>query len=224
MSRFRVSKAIEMLAMAVVFVVLLAIIVSGAMVQDRECQTSAATGKRHSTLGTARDFRAESSAAPRCNTSGKKQITIVCHYAASTSSNPKVKDPRVVLNEAVLSFKTGNESYLHVELTFTNEGADSISDDRSVYIAIDDDSGRNYVRRLLPHIDFRNLAPGVRQKFSERLLVPALQPGDYTILLWIPSAVPNLKFDSSHNFLLSSIGVPDQETGLNVVATFEVVR
>jgi hypothetical protein len=203
----------------------MAIIVSGAIVQDRGFQTATETGKRQSTLDIARHFRAESSASPRCDTIGKKQITIVCHYASSTSANQKkAKDPRIVLNEAVLSFKTGNESYMHVELTFTNEGANSISDDRSVYIAIDDDSGRNYVRRLLPHIDFRNLAPGVRQKFSERLLIPALQPGEYTILLWIPSAVPNLKFDSSHNFLLSSIGVPDQETGLNIVATFAVVR
>ena len=129
-----------------------------------------------------------------------------------------------MLNNAVLLFKTSNESHMHVELTFTNEGTDSISDGRLVYLAIDDDSGRNYVRRLLPHIDFRTLVPGAQRTISERLLVPALQPRHYVIRLWIPNPDPALKFDTAHNLLLSSVGVPDPETGLNMIAAFSVVR
>jgi hypothetical protein len=225
MSRFRASKAIELLAIVPAFVLWFSILVSGTIEQDRARRAASVTGDRQIPPGKAVNSRAESSSSPHCENAGKKEITITCHYAASPAASPtRDKAPRVVLNDAVLSFKTGNESYMHVEFTFTNESTNLIFDGRSVYIAIDDNSGRNYVRRLLPRIDFRNLVPSVRQKFSERFLVPALQPGDYTIHLWIPSAVPNLKFDPSHNFLLSNVGVPDQETGLNTVATFTVVH
>jgi len=33
-----------------------------------------------------------------------------------------------------------------------------------------------------------------------------------------------MKFDSAHNFLLSSAGVPDAKSGLNLIAKFSVTR
>jgi hypothetical protein len=225
MNGFRVSRSTEPLKILAAFVLSLAILVSGAIGQDRTRQASSEIGKMQSAAGTASNSRAESSTSPHCDTAGKKEITITCHYTASPAADSRSdKHPRIVLNDAVLSFKTNQDNHMHVELTFTNEGMNSISDSLPVYLAIDDDSGSNYVRRLLPHINLRNLAPGSQQAMSERLLVPALQPRHYIIRLWIPNPDPDLKFEPSHNFLLSSVGVPNQETGMNTIATFSVVR
>ncbi len=113
---------------------------------------------------------------------------------------------------------------MRVELTFTNGGKNAISEERSVYLAIDDDAGLNHLRRKLPSVDFRRLTPGQQLTFSETLLAPAFQAGHYTIQLWIPSADPSLEFDARHNFLLSNPGVADQKSGLNQLATFTAVR
>jgi hypothetical protein len=225
MSGFQISRAQELLTRLAAFILPLVILTSQALGGDRTRQASSQTGSLRSAPGAAGNSGAQSSASPRCETAGKQEITITCHYKALPADNPRSdKETRIVLNDAVLSFKTSNESYMHVELTFTNESTNMISDGRQIYLAIDDDSGRNYVRRLLPHIDFRNLSPGVRKTISERLLVPALQPGHYNIQLWIPSSTTELKFDPGHNFLLSSTGVANKETGLNLIATFSVVH
>lgn len=110
-----------------------------------------------------------------------------------------------------------------VELTFTNEGTVRISDALTCYLAINDDAGQNYMRRILPRVDFHKLAPGQRLTFSDRLIVGSFRPGHYTIYLWIPNTDPTLRFNPARNFLLSSAGVADTVTGLNTVATFRVV-
>jgi hypothetical protein len=109
-----------------------------------------------------------------------------------------------------------------VELMFTNEGTLPIMEGRPVYLAIDDDTGHNYLRRLLPHVDFSELAPGEPLTFSDHLLVGAFRPGHYTIELWIPDPDPSLKFKSVHNFLVSSEGVGNPTTRLNILAEFTV--
>lgn len=111
---------------------------------------------------------------------------------------------------------------MQIELTFTNRGTDRISDARDVYVEIDDDAGHNYLRRLLPAVDFRKLVPGQPLKLSMRILSGAFRPSHYTIYLWIPSADPSLKFKPEHNFLLSGAGVADFLTGLNKIAEFAV--
>ena len=60
--------------------------------------------------------------------------------------------------------------------------------------------------------------------FSEQLRVSAFPPGHYPIALWIPSSEPALKFNPARNFLISSAGVPDPRTGLNILANFTVQR
>lgn len=113
---------------------------------------------------------------------------------------------------------------MRVELTFTNASEHAISQARTVYIAIDDESGQNHIRRQLPLVDFTKFVPGKPITFSEVLRAPAFQPGHYSIYLWIPSSDPSLKFDATHNFLLSNAGVPDEKSGLNTIATFTVTR
>jgi hypothetical protein len=161
----------------------------------------------------------------RCHVAGKSQIIIACDYVeAKTPAEEHKAAPRIVLNHAMLKFKTDDENYMRIELTFTNQGAMRVADAQVAYLAIDGDSGQNYLRRVLPHVDFRRLAPGEQLTFSDRLLVAVLQPGHYVIHLWIPSPDPYLKFNPAYNLLLANRGVPNRETGLNTLGTFEILR
>jgi len=63
-------------------------------------------------------------------------------------------------------------------------------------------------------LNFTKLEPGRLTKFQETLLAPAFSAGSYIASIWIPSTDPLLRFDSKHNFLFSSNGVPDPATGL----------
>jgi hypothetical protein len=177
------------------------------------------------TSGASISTRTQHAPAPGCHATGTGEITIACDYAAvSVNSEQPGSEPRIALNHAALSFKTKHDSWTSVELTFTKLDAAPVSEPRLVYLAVDDDFRHNFVRRVLPKVDFRSLATGQRTAFSERLLIPAFQPGHYRIELWIPSSDPSLKFNTKSNFLISSLGVADKKTGLNRIATFSVVR
>lgn len=167
---------------------------------------------------------APSRADPECQTTGTGDISISCTYTAKALAPGTGRhDLGVALNSARLSLKTDEINDMSVELTFTQISRVPIPDTLTVYLAIDDEV-TNYVRRPLPGVDFRKLAPGKPQTFSERLRIAAFPPGHYTIVLWIPDPDPASTFDASHNFLLSSAGVANPATGLNVVARFDVKR
>ena len=167
--------------------------------------------------------QAPAATAPRCEITEESEIIIICEYSAMLSQTAGPSDePKIVLSRAFLSFKTTDESHMRVELTFTNAGTARVSAARSVYLAIDDDSGRNHVRRVLPHVDLQKLMPGEPSTFSDRLLTPAFQSGHYVVKLWIPD--PSKMFNPERNWLLSTKGVPDRTTGLNIVAKFMVAR
>jgi hypothetical protein len=160
---------------------------------------------------------------PQCEIFGARTLTITCLYGAAAPSGPDSRAvPRVVLNRAVISFDPAQESHMRVELSFKNDSRGKISDQRTVYLAIDDDRGENHLRRPLPHVDFTKLESNKSAQFQETLLAPAFAPGTYVVSLWIPSSDASLKFDPAHNFLLSSAGVADPATGLNRLAKFTV--
>lgn len=159
-----------------------------------------------------------------CEAAGRKEITIMCDYAATPRApSDDGKTTRIVLNRILISFQPTDESHMHVNLTFTNGGRTRISRAHVAYLVIDDDAGLNHVRRVLQQVDFRKITPGRRLAFSEWLLISSFRPGHYTIYLWIPDPDPSLKFIAAHNFLLSSVGVADPQTGLNTLATFTVI-
>ena len=163
-----------------------------------------------------------SQSAPQCEIVGKSEVAITCVYSPAEAGGADARSlPRVILNRAEISFKTSNESHMRVELSFTNDSGAQINEPRTVYLAIDDEKGQNHMRRPLPQVDFTRLDPGKLAKFEETLSAPAFAPGPYIVSLWIPSSDPSWKFDSTHNFLLSSAGVPDSVTGLNRVAKFK---
>jgi hypothetical protein len=169
--------------------------------------------------------RAQHAPAAPCQATGSGEIKIACDYSTvAVNSEPAVSEPRIALNHAALSFQAKHDSWTSVALTFTKLDAAPVSEPRLVYLAVDDDSRHNFIRRVLPKVDFRSLATGQRTEFRERLLIPAFQPGHYRIELWIPSSDPSLKFNTKNNFLISSLGVADKKTGLNRIATFSVVR
>lgn len=167
-----------------------------------------------------------SPSAPKCQIEEKDEIRIVCTYTPSPrSSRGGSPDPGVAITRAVFSGLEPNEaSNLHAELTFTNTGTKQISEARTVYLEIDDDAGSNYVRRVLPSVDLRSLLPGKSVTFTEELRIAGFPPGHYRIALWIPDPDPSRKFNAAANFLLSSSGVPDQATRLNILADFTVAR
>ncbi|HVB55987.1 MAG TPA: hypothetical protein VNE63_06065 [Candidatus Acidoferrales bacterium] len=160
---------------------------------------------------------------PQCKTAGDTHITITCRYKAIHASANQ-GGPHIALNRFVVSFSTNDESLMRVDLTFTNEDTKPILEARTIYLAIDDAANHNYLRRILPQVDFRNLAPDKPRTYSDRLLAGSFRPGDYTFHLWIPSPEPSRKFSSADNFLLSSAGVPNPATGLNTLAEFTVRR
>jgi len=177
------------------------------------------------TSGASISTRAQHAPAPPCQATGAGEIAIACDYSTvPVNSEQAVSEPRIALNHAALSFQTKHDGWTSVELTFTKLDAAPVSEPRLVYLAVDDDSRHNFIRRVLPKVDFRSLATGQRTEFRERLLIPAFQPGHYRIELWIPSSDPSLKFNTKSNFLVSSLGVADKKTGLNRIATFSVVR
>lgn len=159
---------------------------------------------------------------PKCQSTYEKSgVAISCDYVGIALSQ-KQAAPRVELNHASLSFDTREDNYLAGKLVFTNRSERSISEKRDVYLEIDDPSGANYIRRLLPAVDFRKLTPGQPVEFSIRFLSAAFVPRRYVIYLWIPSLDPSLKFKPANNFLISSAGVADPASGLNKVAEFAV--
>lgn len=162
---------------------------------------------------------------PRCETTGTKEITISCTYTPSLEASTITKNAaRIILNRAEVSFELNHESYMRVELEFTNAGGSSLTSAPTVYLAIDDDTGRNVIRRVLTHVDLARLHTGQRLTFLDRLLVGAFTSGRYTISLSIPDPEPSRKNIPAYNLLLSSAGVPDPTTGLNTVAHFSVAR
>jgi len=164
-------------------------------------------------------------ARPLCQTTNESEVTITCKYAAMPrgASNGQ-SEQRLLLDRFAVSFEASDESQMRVSLTFTNDGASSISEVRTVYLAVDDDAGLNYIRRALPHVDLRKIGPGGSLTFSDSFLVGVMAPGHYFFHLWIPSPDQRLKFDSRYNLLLASEGVPDASSGLNTLAEYAVER
>ncbi len=169
------------------------------------------------------DTLAQSSGGSRCEASGRLRISISCEYIASEIVSKK-NDPAIALKHASISFEPNHESHLHVELTFIQHGTMRFVADQPCYLAINGASGENYVRRVLPHLDFRKLTPGVAATFSDEFLAPALQPGRYLVQLWIPDPNPSSKLNPANGFLLGNVGVPDQTKGLNTIAAILVLR
>jgi hypothetical protein len=169
--------------------------------------------------------RAQASTNSACESTGKTEIKIDCEYPVSNDKTTGRQDqPRIVLNHAVIKFAPKHESHMMIDLTFTNESGVAFAGSRTVYIAFDDETGQNHIRRPLPHVDFQRLVSREPTTFSDHFLAPALQPGRYFVRLWIPDPSPALKFNAAHNFLLSNAGMAEVSSGLDQIATIFVEK
>src|SRR6202790_1116849 len=92
-----------------------------------------------------------STSAPQCEAIGTVDLTITCAYTACSSVDADSRTaPRIILNRAVISFTPSNQSLMRVQLTFTNDSGSKIADQRTVYLAIDEEKGENHMRRSFP--------------------------------------------------------------------------
>src|SRR5262249_46349166 len=138
---------------------------------------------------------------PRCQASPGKAISIACNYTplpAASSEEPS--SPKIALDRAQLSIGNGDGQTSTIRLRFTNIDFARVAESRIVYIQIDDEAGRNYVRRPLSSVKLDAIAPGQSLDFSQTYLFPAFEPGSYIVRLWIPSSDPKSKFDASKNW------------------------
>jgi hypothetical protein len=166
---------------------------------------------------------AEPSQRSKCEVAGKTDIAIDCKFSTSAAGNAETK-PQIALTRALISFENNHDSYMHIDLTFQNLGKAAFPESRTVYIEFDDPAGQNFIRRPLPHVDFRKLAPGETKTFSDGFLAPALRPGRYIVQLWVPSSDAAIKFQPAHNFLLANAALANSATGLNEIAVLTVQR
>ena len=157
-----------------------------------------------------------------CRATVNADFSLDCSYAAGSSA--LASTPRLRLVQSSLSFDVKSESYMSLSFTITNEDSRRLEEQRPVFLVIDDTKGMNYVRRSLPHVDLGSLKPGETRTFSERLLVPAFNSGDYVISLWIPSSDPGETYKAERNFLLVGETVANETTRLNELAHFTVKR
>src|SRR6266852_6974541 len=157
-----------------------------------------------------------------CRVTVSADFSLDCSYVAGSSA--LASTPHLRLVQASLSFDVKSESYMSLSLTITNEDTHRLEQQRPVFLVIDDTKGMNYVRRLLPHVDLGSLKPNETRTFSERLLVPAFNSGDYVISLWIPSSDPGETYKAERNFLLVGETVANETTRLNELAHFTVKR
>jgi hypothetical protein len=162
---------------------------------------------------------------PRCVVSSSRQISIACDYKPlPLRKDLPAGEPQIALNHAELQFDTRDDNWMSLSLTLTRLDSPPAASARTVYIEVDDDAGRNFVRRPLSAINIAGLAPDNPVRFDQRLIFPAFPPGHYQVKLWIPSNNPALKFKPDHNLLVSSAGVADAASGLNRIADFTVAK
>jgi hypothetical protein len=157
-----------------------------------------------------------------CEGSGRAEITLDCRYSAAAVRGRNSNTPQIALERAFIQFRPRDGSHMQVELAFKNVGEVRVQDLRTVYIEFDDEAGRNYIRRPLPSVDLRQIAPGEVKKFSDVFLAPSLRPNRYIVQLWIPSSDVSVRFDRSRDFLLSGAGASERATGLNRIAAITV--
>jgi len=110
-----------------------------------------------------------------CETAGRSTITLECDYSQVFADRDD-KQARMALDRALITFGPRDESYMHVDLTFTNIGKTRFAEAWRVYIEFDDERGR---------ITFGGLC---RTSISERLL--RAKRRNSRTYSWHPRCVP----------------------------------
>jgi hypothetical protein len=125
---------------------------------------------------------------------------------------------RFVLTEGSLPDAVRPGGSFVVALTLTNEGFAAPFNPRPLRLVIDGPGGRFEV--TLPD-DVRHWLPGEHELVA-RLGLPALDPGEYTVSLWLPSSEASVASDPAFSIRLANQGVWDASAGSNTIGTFMI--
>jgi hypothetical protein len=182
-----------------------------------------ASGKSESEASKATGAADKASESP-CATTGQRVITITCAYSEGRDSSEQNNGLPIAVKSFVVSFNPKDEGPITIELTFANVGMQALSKARPVYLAVDDEEGKNYFRRELKQIDLQTIEHGQTVTFREEQLIASFPQGHYTFHLWMPSNEPGQKFDARYNALLANQDLAETSSGLDRLAEFSVVR
>ncbi len=125
---------------------------------------------------------------------------------------------RLVLTEGTLPDAVRPGGSFTVSLALTNEGFAAPFNPRPLRIVIEGPGGRFEV--TLPD-DVRRWLPGDHTLVA-RLGLPALDPGEYTVSLWLPSSEASVASDAAFSIRLANEAVWNPSTGSNTLGTFTV--
>jgi hypothetical protein len=159
-----------------------------------------------------------------CATTGQRVITITCAYPSGPGSAAQNNGLPIAIKNFMVSFNPKEEGPITIELTFANVGNEAVQHARPVYLAVDDEEGKNYFRRELKEVDLANIASGQTMTFREEQLIAAFPQGHYFFHLWMPSNELAQTFDFRYNALLANEGLAETGSGLDRLADFTVVR
>lgn len=105
---------------------------------------------------------------------------------------------------------------LDVEVELRNRGYAAPYNERPVYLVLRGQDSRHMVRLSQP--DPRHWLPDDDIRVSTRVRVPAdLEPGNYTLSLWMPDAADSLQSDPRYAIRLANEGTWDADTGENIL-------
>jgi hypothetical protein len=109
-------------------------------------------------------------------------------------------------------------SRLPVEIDVANRGFSAPYNARPVYLVLTDGTGTRRVQHLVSSTDIRRWYAETTTTVHAELLVPNdLEPGTYSLSLWMPDQAQNLRGDSRFAVRLANSGVWHGSSGLNTL-------
>ena len=129
---------------------------------------------------------------------------------------------RLALQRVKHTSKVAPGGELVVQADIANTGFAAPYNARPVYVVLK--SGDRRLVAKLSKVDIRRWEPGSNNTIDARLRLPAdLEPGTYTLALWMPDAGEKIQADARFAIRLANDGLWDAEKGDNVITeAFEV--
>jgi len=130
---------------------------------------------------------------------------------------------RLTLKESSLppTIRAGGALSLNIRLS--NDGFASMFNPRPMFIVLQNQS--NHYEILVTTVDPRRWLAGQEHTAAINVNLPAnIQPGTYTLGLWLPDAYTSLRSNPAYSVRFANTNVWDAATGVNILTTnFEVL-
>jgi hypothetical protein len=123
---------------------------------------------------------------------------------------------RLALQRVKHTSKVAPGGELVVQADIANTGFAAPYNERPVYVVLK--NGDKRLTAKLAKVDVRRWEPGTNNTISVRLRLPAdLEPGKYTLALWMPDADQKIQGDARFAIRMANDGLWSAETGDNVI-------